>query len=153
MGYDIRYTLTCPEEGPDVEAVAEMMATIADNNHPGEPGYENATQCWTDVLRGSQFITWYNCQQHMEQVSSEHPGKLFQLELAGENADFDDLWTFYFRDGMVQEARGHVTYPEFDPGLLLPVRQKELDITTHPINEANMALEEAECNRRTGQAA
>ena len=139
MGYDIRFTLVCPKDGPDQEDVAAMLAGIADGKPEGRPGHETSAGYWNEILQGSRFYTWHQCQDHMAQVSAAYPGKLFSLELAGENADFDDFWVFHFRDGQVQEARGHVVYPDFDPLGLQAPRLREMDAPgSNPIREANL---------------
>ena len=113
MGYDVQFQLQCPPDGPDNAEVAGRLAEIADRSTPGTPEHESAAGYWAQVLDGSHFCGWHACQKNMARVSAEYPGKLFELELRGD--DRDDLWTYYFQDGRVHQAQGQVVYPEFDP--------------------------------------
>lgn len=139
MGYDIQFILELPdrpEDGPDSGAVAAQLAEIADGTPRESPSHPANCAFWEEVLRGSQFITWYDCEKQMAEVSKLYPGKLLTLELRGENAGDDDFWKFYFRDGLVQKEKGRMVYGGFNPAGLHPPSTEEYDITTHPLREA-----------------
>lgn len=51
------------------------------------------------------------------ELSEAFPEVLFTLQGSGEEPE--DLWRTYFRNGLTQEASATVTYPDFDPALLI----------------------------------
>lgn len=98
MGYNTRYHLTYPDTPFDqvdkldqeLEEVCEDYGFVA----AGEP------------------CKWYDHEDDLRAFSKSKPGLL--LKLKGEGEEAGDLWVKYFRDGLMQECRAKIVYPEMD---------------------------------------
>ena len=113
MPYQTTYTLTQPQDEPDIERIAAKLSEIADEIPPGDPEYDGNIQLWQDVLEGLEPTQWTEMEKHMAKVSEHWPGVLFIIESKGETTE--DLWRIYAKDGMHQAVRAEVTYPDHDP--------------------------------------
>lgn len=61
---------------------------------------------------------WYNCDRDMAGISQEFQDVLFVLYVT----TLDDHSIVYYLNGLMQEGRGKIVYPPFDPSKLQPYK-------------------------------
>lgn len=99
MGYSTYYNLHVPEEN-------KVLIQVLRNENP------EAEDAFDENGRAEDCVKWYNHRTDMCNFSKNHPEVLFELD--GEGEEGEDLWKEYYKEGKYQEARGKVTYDDFD---------------------------------------
>ena len=61
---------------------------------------------------GKITSTWYECEEHMKQVSKLFPDQLLSVEVEGEESG--DIWKGYFKNGKMQICNAIITFEPYD---------------------------------------
>ena len=60
----------------------------------------------------SDSMKWYDCEDHMLEISRKFPTVWFKVEGIGE--DYDDRWVMYVYNGKFKQVFAEIYYPEVD---------------------------------------
>jgi len=88
---------------------------------------ENTEEVITELEKVSEYsflcdggkgysIKWYDCENHMKQVSKMFPDQLLSVEVEGEESG--DIWKGYFKNGKMQRYNAIITFEDFDENKL-----------------------------------
>lgn len=61
------------------------------------------------------YAKWYNSDVDMQTLSLRYPAHLFTLGGVGE--EDDDLWRIYYKNGVSQEHKAKIVFPEYNPNV------------------------------------
>jgi len=75
-------------------------------------GWESIISSYVGFDPFCDEVKWYRHRRDMLRVSSDYPDTLFTL--SGEGEEAGDVWKEYYLGGKYQEAKGEISYPEFD---------------------------------------
>jgi len=104
MGYNTRYFLTVKPPNPETIPALKVFS--------GEADY-----CLNDDGTTNNGGRWYEHEKDMREFSKHRLDVLFTLE--GEGEEVGDMWKKYFKNGLCQVARAHITIDKFDPKKLI----------------------------------
>lgn len=104
MGYTTYFTVSRNDGEPFTPEQLEALDGIDVFDYETEEGDRVV------VLEGA--AKWYDCSADMKEFSLAFPGVVFKLH--GEGEESGDLWDEYFKNGMSQECRADIIYPDYD---------------------------------------
>jgi hypothetical protein len=130
MGYFTNYSIEANAEAPVLPNKAEPCpcGVILSTKYCPECGMKAACflemDNWEALVSSytsfpymfEERVKWYDHRKDMIRVSKDYPDVLFTL--SGEGEEPGDVWKEYYLGGRYQEAKGVITFPEFDASKL-----------------------------------
>lgn len=105
MGYYTKYLVKIlnADGSPDTSNVWDWLHT-------------NDKELFETVNHSGDECKWYEHDNDMRKLSIRFPDSVFIL--SGEGEESGDVWKKYYMNGSLQEARGIITFDDFDPNKL-----------------------------------
>lgn len=104
MGYTTYFTVSRNDGEPFTSEQLEALN--------GLDVFDGDTEEGDRVVALKGAAKWYNCSADMKEFSLAFPDVVFKLH--GEGEESGDLWDEYFKNGMSQECRADIIYPDYD---------------------------------------
>lgn len=105
MGYTTYFTVSRNDGEPFTPEQLEALDQLNVFDNETEEGDDRVV-----ALEGA--AKWYDCSIDMKEFSRAFPDVVFRLH--GEGEESGDLWDEYFKNGMSQECRADIIYPDYD---------------------------------------
>lgn len=104
MGYTTYFTVSRNDGEPFTSEQLEALNEL--------DIFDDDTEEGDRVVALEGAAKWYTCSADMKEFSLAFPDVVFKLHGEGEEAG--DLWDEYFKNGMSQECRADIIYPDYD---------------------------------------